>query len=81
MNISGQWNIREDRKGCETSDDGKDEDREWRLIDKEGELTLQTFRFVNHKSESLFLQRKNPRKLAWTQVYRRCVIWIKGGGL
>ncbi|WWC73729.1 60S ribosomal protein eL24 [Kwoniella pini CBS 10737] len=30
-----------------------------------------TFRFLNHKSESLFLQRKNPRKIAWTQVYRR----------
>ncbi|OCF43836.1 hypothetical protein I317_02278 [Kwoniella heveanensis CBS 569] len=32
-----------------------------------------TFRFLNHKNESLFLQRKNPRKIAWTQVYRRCV--------
>lgn len=31
----------------------------------------QTFRFLNAKSESLFLQRKNPRKIAWTQVYRR----------
>ncbi|RSH93278.1 60S ribosomal protein L24 [Saitozyma podzolica] len=30
-----------------------------------------TFRFLNAKSESLFLQRKNPRKIAWTQVYRR----------
>ncbi|KAK4688674.1 large subunit ribosomal protein L24e, partial [Tremellales sp. Uapishka_1] len=30
-----------------------------------------TFRFLNSKNESLFLQRKNPRKLAWTQVYRR----------
>ncbi|WVR08083.1 hypothetical protein IAU60_005129 [Kwoniella sp. DSM 27419] len=30
-----------------------------------------TFRFLNHKNESLFLQRKNPRKIAWTQVYRR----------
>ncbi|KAL7412471.1 60S ribosomal protein L24, partial [Mrakia frigida] len=29
------------------------------------------FRFLNQKSESLFLQRKNPRKIAWTQVYRR----------
>jgi hypothetical protein len=37
-------------------------------------LTRQTFRFVNSKSESLFLQRKNPRKIAWTQVYRRCVV-------
>ncbi|KLT46559.1 hypothetical protein CC85DRAFT_306233 [Cutaneotrichosporon oleaginosum] len=30
-----------------------------------------TFRFAGSKSESLFLQRKNPRKIAWTQVYRR----------
>ncbi|EPQ27491.1 uncharacterized protein PFL1_05029 [Pseudozyma flocculosa PF-1] len=29
------------------------------------------FRFNTHKSESLFLQRKNPRKLAWTVLYRR----------
>jgi hypothetical protein len=31
----------------------------------------QVFRFANSKNESLFLQRKNPRKIAWTQVYRR----------
>ncbi|GAA6021869.1 hypothetical protein JCM11491_001552 [Sporobolomyces phaffii] len=29
------------------------------------------FRFVTSKEESLFLQRKNPRKIAWTTVYRR----------
>ncbi|PVF98671.1 hypothetical protein CPB86DRAFT_670810, partial [Serendipita vermifera] len=29
------------------------------------------FRFGTSKNESLFLQRKNPRKIAWTQVYRR----------
>ncbi|PWN36550.1 uncharacterized protein FA14DRAFT_159043 [Meira miltonrushii] len=29
------------------------------------------FRFVSSKNESLFLQRKNPRKIAWTIVYRR----------
>jgi large subunit ribosomal protein L24e len=29
------------------------------------------FRFLSSKEESLFLQRKNPRKIAWTQVYRR----------
>ncbi|SOV07116.1 probable ribosomal protein L24.e.A, cytosolic [Ustilago sp. UG-2017a] len=29
------------------------------------------FRFVSSKNESLFLQRKNPRKIAWTVVYRR----------
>jgi large subunit ribosomal protein L24e len=31
----------------------------------------QVFRFAASKNESLFLQRKNPRKIAWTQVYRR----------
>ncbi|KAF8310477.1 hypothetical protein DL93DRAFT_2084479 [Clavulina sp. PMI_390] len=29
------------------------------------------FRFSGHKSERLFLQRKNPRKIAWTVLYRR----------
>ncbi|KAL7916180.1 60S ribosomal protein L24a [Trichoderma velutinum] len=29
------------------------------------------FRFVNGKSESLFLQRKNPRRISWTVLYRR----------
>lgn len=29
------------------------------------------FRFMNGKSESLFLQRKNPRQLAWTGPSRR----------
>jgi large subunit ribosomal protein L24e len=33
--------------------------------------TLQVFRFISSKSESLFLQRKNPRKISWTVVYRR----------
>lgn len=32
---------------------------------------LQIFRFASSKNESLFLQRKNPRKIAWTQVFRR----------
>ncbi|PKK75173.1 60S ribosomal protein L24 [Rhizophagus irregularis] len=40
-----------------------------------GKLYVRTdnrvFRFVGSKSESLFLQRKNPRKISWTQVYRR----------
>ena len=31
----------------------------------------QIFRFSTSKTESLFLQRKNPRKIAWTVVYRR----------
>jgi len=30
-----------------------------------------TFRFSNGKSESLFKQRKNPRRIAWTILYRR----------
>lgn len=29
------------------------------------------FIFLNSKSESLFKQRKNPRKIAWTVLYRR----------
>jgi large subunit ribosomal protein L24e len=34
-------------------------------------LAEQVFRFASSKNTSLFLQRKNPRKIAWTQVYRR----------
>jgi len=30
-----------------------------------------SFRFINRKAKSYFLQRFNPRKIAWTQVYRR----------
>ena len=30
-----------------------------------------SFRFVNGKTESLFLQRKNPRKIHWTVVFRK----------
>jgi len=29
------------------------------------------FRFQNGKTRSLFLQRKNPRRIAWTVLYRR----------
>lgn len=29
------------------------------------------FRFHSGKSESLFLQRKNPRRIAWTVLFRR----------
>ncbi|KAI9808466.1 MAG: 60S ribosomal protein L24 [Phylliscum demangeonii] len=29
------------------------------------------FRFARGKSESLFLQRKNPRRIAWTVLFRR----------
>ncbi|KAG8945524.1 60S ribosomal protein L24 [Tulasnella sp. 424] len=31
----------------------------------------QIFRFAKPKHESMFKQRKNPRVIAWTQVYRR----------
>jgi large subunit ribosomal protein L24e len=34
-------------------------------------IIRQIFRFATSKNESLFLQRKNPRKIAWTQVFRR----------
>lgn len=34
-------------------------------------IYIQAFRFVSSKSESLFLQRKNPRKIAWTLLCRR----------
>ena len=30
-----------------------------------------SFRFINRKVKSLFTQRLNPRKLAWTIMYRR----------
>ncbi|RKP11208.1 ribosomal protein L24, isoform CRA_c, partial [Thamnocephalis sphaerospora] len=30
-----------------------------------------SFRLLNSKVESLFLQRKNPRKIHWTVVFRR----------
>ena len=29
-----------------------------------------TFKFGTNKASSLFIQRKNPRKLMWTQIYR-----------
>merc|ERR1712087_676899 len=29
------------------------------------------FKFISCKSKSLFIQRMNPRKIAWTQLYRR----------
>ncbi|KAI8981437.1 hypothetical protein BDB01DRAFT_906472 [Pilobolus umbonatus] len=30
-----------------------------------------TFRFINGKAASYFLQRLNPRKIRWTSIYRR----------
>ncbi|KAH9950764.1 60S ribosomal protein L24 [Amylocystis lapponica] len=47
----------------------------FRIYPSKGKLFVRgdskVFRFANGKNESLFLQRKNPRKIAWTQVYRR----------
>ncbi|KAI9163359.1 60S ribosomal protein L24 [Paramyrothecium foliicola] len=44
-------------------------------IVKQGKLYVRgdskVFRFQKGKSESLFLQRKNPRRIAWTVLYRR----------
>ena len=43
--------------------------------EKQGKLFVRgdskVFRFQNGKSESLFLQRKNPRRIAWTVLCRR----------
>ena len=33
--------------------------------------TGKSYYFLSKKAESLFLQRKNPRKIAWTIYYRR----------
>ncbi|KAL7009627.1 60S ribosomal protein L24 [Cystobasidiomycetes sp. EMM_F5] len=47
----------------------------YKIYPGRGRLFVRTdskaFRFVASKEESLFRQRKNPRKLAWTQIYRR----------
>ncbi|KDQ53870.1 hypothetical protein JAAARDRAFT_161193 [Jaapia argillacea MUCL 33604] len=47
----------------------------FRIYPSKGKLFVRgdskIFRFSTSKSESLFLQRKNPRKIAWTVVYRR----------
>ncbi|KAI8066697.1 ribosomal protein L24e-domain-containing protein [Gongronella butleri] len=34
-------------------------------------IDSRTFRFINGKAESYFLQRLNPRKIRWTTIYRR----------
>jgi ribosomal protein L24E len=43
--------------------------------EKQGKLYIRgdskIFRFQNGKTESLFLQRKNPRRIAWTVLFRR----------
>ncbi|KAI0087169.1 ribosomal protein L24e-domain-containing protein [Irpex rosettiformis] len=47
----------------------------FRIYPSKGRLFVRgdskVFRFSTSKNESLFLQRKNPRKIAWTQAYRR----------
>ncbi|KAG6331306.1 hypothetical protein ID866_7785 [Astraeus odoratus] len=47
----------------------------YRIYPSKGKLFVRgdskIFRFANSKNESLFHQRKNPRKISWTQVYRR----------
>ncbi|KAH8823247.1 ribosomal protein L24e-domain-containing protein [Flagelloscypha sp. PMI_526] len=47
----------------------------YRIYPSKGKLFVRgdskVFRFATSKNASLFLQRKNPRKIAWTQVYRR----------
>ncbi|KAI8880331.1 hypothetical protein K501DRAFT_286931 [Backusella circina FSU 941] len=34
-------------------------------------IDSRTFRFINGKAASYFLQRLNPRKIRWTAIYRR----------
>jgi len=47
----------------------------YRIYPSKGKLFVRgdskVFRFASSKNASLFLQRKNPRKIAWTVVYRR----------
>jgi large subunit ribosomal protein L24e len=47
----------------------------YRIYPSKGKLFVRgdskVFRFATSKNASLFLQRKNPRKIAWTQLYRR----------
>jgi len=47
----------------------------YRIYPSKGKLFVRgdskIFRFESSKNASLFRQRKNPRKIAWTQVYRR----------
>jgi len=47
----------------------------YRIYPSKGKLFVRgdskVFRFASSKNASLFLQRKNPRKIAWPQVYRR----------
>jgi ribosomal protein L24E len=49
--------------------DGKLTDRVQGKLYVRGDSKI--FRFQNGKTESLFLQRKNPRRIAWTVLFRR----------
>jgi len=48
---------------------------QFRIYPSKGRLFVRgdskVFRFSTSKNESLFLQRKNPRKISWTVPYRR----------
>jgi len=48
---------------------------QYRIYPGKGRLFVRgdskVFRFSTSKNESLFLQRKNPRKISWTVPYRR----------
>jgi len=48
---------------------------QYRIYPSKGRLFVRgdskVFRFSTSKNESLFLQRKNPRKISWTVPYRR----------
>ncbi|KIJ49205.1 hypothetical protein M422DRAFT_28173 [Sphaerobolus stellatus SS14] len=47
----------------------------YKIYPSKGQLFVRgdskVFRFAASKNKSLFLQRKNPRKIAWTVVFRR----------
>jgi len=47
----------------------------YRIYPSKGKLFVRgdskVFRFDSSKTASLFMQRKNPRKIAWTVVYRK----------
>ncbi|KAJ8654408.1 hypothetical protein O0I10_009978 [Lichtheimia ornata] len=41
------------------------------FVRSDSRVSIWTFRFINGKTESYFLQRLSPRKIRWTQIYRR----------
>ncbi|OAD02669.1 hypothetical protein MUCCIDRAFT_40141, partial [Mucor lusitanicus CBS 277.49] len=42
-----------------------------KIYPAKGKTYVRTFRFINGKAASYFLQRLNPRKIRWTVIYRR----------